>query len=41
MKAKKSKARAGGKKLKTGSGLKEVKPLLNPQPLPPRQIPRF
>jgi hypothetical protein len=41
MKAKKAKKSARSKKLKGGAGLKQVKPLLNPQPLPPRQIPRF
>ena len=38
MKAKKTKRAKGGKKLKKGAGLKQVKPLsrsLNPQPLPP------
>jgi hypothetical protein len=35
MKAKKAKSSARSKKLKTGAGLKSVKPTLNPQPLPP------
>jgi hypothetical protein len=39
MKAKKAKAGARSKKLKGGAGLKSVKPLLNPQPLPPRHVP--
>lgn len=41
MKSRKSKAPARSKKLKGGKGLKEVKPLLNPQPLPPRVHPVF
>ncbi len=35
MKAKKAKTAKHSKKLKGGAGLKEVKPMLNPQPLPP------
>jgi hypothetical protein len=38
MKAKKAKASARSKKLKGGAGLKQVKPLLNPQPLPPFKV---
>jgi hypothetical protein len=34
-------ATSRSKKLKGGKGLKDVKPLLNPQPLPPRQHPVF
>jgi len=34
-----TKAKANAKKLKSGKALKEVKPLLNPQPLPPRKLP--
>ena len=37
MKAKKRATRS--KKLSPAKGLKDVKPLLNPQPLPPRQHP--
>jgi hypothetical protein len=33
------KATSRSKKLKVGKGLKEVKPLLNPQPLPPGRMP--
>jgi hypothetical protein len=39
MKGKKAKAPARSKKLKAGKGLKDVKPLLNPQPLPPGKLP--
>lgn len=35
MKAKKAKSSARRTKLHSGAGLKSVKPLLNPQPLPP------
>jgi hypothetical protein len=41
MKAKKAKASRRSRKLKSGAGLKEVKPLLNPQPLPPAKLPRY
>lgn len=33
------KATSRSKKLKGGKGLKDVKPLLNPQPLPPGRMP--
>lgn len=36
--AKNAKAPAKNKKLNRGKALKEVKPLLNPQPLPPRKF---
>ncbi len=39
MKAKKGKASGRSKKLHSGAGLKSVKPLLNPQPLPPKPRP--
>jgi hypothetical protein len=41
MKAKSKKSPARSKKLKSAKSLKTVKPLLNPQPLPPRQHPVF
>jgi len=39
MKAKKGNAAGRSRKLQTGAGLKSVKPLLNPQPLPPKPRP--
>lgn len=39
MPTKKSQAPRRGKKLSKGKTLKAVKPLLNPQPLPPRHVP--
>ncbi len=38
MKAKKAKTAKRSKKLKGGAGLKQVEPLLNPQPLPPLKV---
>jgi hypothetical protein len=38
MKAKKAKKTGPSKKLHGGAGLKQVKPLLNPQPLPPFKV---
>ena len=34
----KNRKKAAGKRLSTGKRMKEVKPLLNPQPLPPGKI---
>jgi hypothetical protein len=39
MKANKGKASERSKKLHSGAGLKSVKPLRNPQPLPPKSLP--
>lgn len=37
----KNKRKPTGKRLTAGKRIKEVKPLLNPQPLPPRHIPTY
>jgi hypothetical protein len=34
-----AKGTARSKKLKNSKSLKKVRPLINPQPLPPRQLP--